>query len=135
MNPRKLQDSNFEKTMKLRKAAAGSVKKVFTKKPIAAHPKLITGKESKRWYRQRYRLPFMTRSEARKERAAAGLKAVADDGLAMALDIIASANDLVMDGDSNGGPGPSTLANVTKKTNLAAKADPIKDTDTPAPGR
>ena len=47
---------------------------VSTKKPIAVHPKLITGKESKRGYRQRYRLPFMTRSAARKERAAAGLE-------------------------------------------------------------
>ena len=102
---------------------------VFTKKPIATHPKLITGKESKRGYRQRYRLPFMTRSEARKERAAARLEAVADHG----LDIVASADDLVQDGDSNGGPGPSTLANATKTANLAAKAAPTKDTDTPAP--
>ena len=104
----------------------------FKKKRLVAHPKLVSGENSKPQYRK-YRLPFMTRSEARKERAAAGLKGVADDGLAMDLDTPAPTDDLAKHGDSNGGPGPSTLANASKKAHLAAEADFTMDTDTPAP--
>ena len=102
------------------------------KKPKAAHPKLISNKNSKRQNKERYRPPFMTRSEARKERAAAELKAVADDGLPMDLDAPAPADALGKEDDSNGGPGPSTIANATKKAHHAAEADATMDTDTPA---
>ena len=104
---------------------------VFKKKSIAIHPKLISGKASRLRYRQRYRLPFMTRLEARKERALVRLKAVADNDLAMDLDTLASTDDLLKDGDGNGGPGPSTLSNAATKARLAAKVDLTMDTDAP----
>ena len=106
---------------------------VFKKKSLAIHPKLICGKFSKLSYRQRYRMPFMTRSEAHKERATARLKAVADNSLAMDLDTLASMDDLAKDGDGNGGPGPSTLANASTKAHLAAEADLTTDTDASVP--
>ncbi|KAL8797030.1 MAG: hypothetical protein Q9195_000801 [Heterodermia aff. obscurata] len=125
-------ESNGEEAVVSENFHAREEDMVFKKKSKPPHPKLISGKKSKREYRERYRPPFMTRSEARKERAATELKAVADNGLAMDLDTPASTNGLAKDVDSNGGPGPSTLANASKKAHLAGKADTTMETDTPA---
>ena len=93
---------------------------IFKKRPFPVHPKLISGKNSKREYKPRYRLPFMTRSEARKARTAAGLNGAPAPTSAHAEHSVS-------------GPGPSTLAKATKKAHLAAEADLTMDTDTPVP--
>ena len=125
-------DQNGEEAVVSNNFHASEEEMAFNKKSYTAHPKLVNGKKSKREYKERYRVPFMTRSEAHKARAAAGPETVTDDGLAMHLDTPAPTDHLANDGDSNGGPGPSTLALATKKAHLAAEADLTMDTDTPA---